>query len=59
MTCDAGHLAHDKQGMVNIVPRFQVSSSHGLGGLTYEDLEEMDDSLYESIKYLTRRDRPQ
>ena len=49
MTCDTGHLAHDKQGVVNIVSKFYVSSSHGFGVMTFEDLEEMDDPLYEWI----------
>ena len=34
MTCDAGHMTHEKYAMVNIVSKFQEPSSNGLKIMT-------------------------
>ena len=35
LTPDTGHVTTDTQGMVNIVSRFQVLSSNGLGVMRF------------------------
>ena len=35
MTSDTGHVTRDTQGVVNIVSKFQVTSTYGLGVMMF------------------------